>query len=356
MDDLVGRAVFAVGDRSYAWEDVVLGAVLRGDWEPFERSLRRGLACVRRAEAMGDGPSEEALDEAAGEFRYARDLVSAEDMEGWIERRGLDVEAWMGYVLRDLLRRDLAEELEAIEAAYPVDDEDVQAALAAEGLCSGEFSRLAERLAARAAAAERLRDAAPAGSAVEASETDARDPETFPLDSLPGAIRELSPETLRERLREMARLEAAFGDFQRAVVTPEAIQAQLAAHRLEWIQLDCRLVNFPAEDVAREAALCVREDGRDLAEVADETRRAFVEGRFFLEDLGASIRDALLAATPGELLGPLAVNGQFALVAVAEKVMPSQSDPQARRRAEERLVGAAVAHETDRSVRWIDPL
>jgi hypothetical protein len=275
-------------------------------------------------------------------------------MESWLQRRGLDVEAWMGYVLRDLLRRDLAEELDEIEAAYPADDDDVQAALAAEGLCSGAFGRLAERLAARAAAAERLREAAPAGSAVEASETGAMDPETFPLDSLPSAIRKLPPETLRERLREMARLEAAFGDFQRAAVTPDAIQAQVAAHRLEWIQLDCRLVTFAAEDVAREAALCVREDGQDLAEVAAETSSALVEGRFFLEDLGVSVRDALLAASPGELLGPLAVDGEFALATVAEKVMPSAGDPEARRRAEERLVEAAVARQTDRSVRWID--
>jgi hypothetical protein len=350
MDDLFGRAVFAVGDRTYCWEDVVLAAKMRDDWDSFERDVRRGLACVAHVEEAGEGPSEEELEAAAGDFRYGRDLVSAEEMETWLDRRGLSLEEWMGYVLRDRLRRDLAQELEEIETRYPVEEDDLTAALKAEGLCSGEFGRFAIQLAARAAGAERMRESLPEPP------DDGVITEVVAADSLPRAFQSIPADQLRERLQYLARVEADFGRFRSALLTPGAVQAQVAAHRLDWIQLDCRVLSFPAEDMAREAALCVREDGQDLEEIAAETRGSLREGRYFLEDLDGSLRDALLASTRGELLGPLAVDGEFALVHVTDKVMPSESDPAALLRAEERIVDAAVARETERRVRWIDLL
>jgi hypothetical protein len=258
----------------------------------------------------------------------------------------LSVEEWMGYVLRDRLRRDMAGELEEIEAQRPMAEDELAAVLKAEGLCSGQFRRFAIRLATRAAGAEKVRDAP-----VEPSEAaDLR------LEDLPRALQTLPPDRLREGIRQAVRIEADFGRFRGSVVTPGALQAQVAAHRLDWIQFDCRVLSFPAEDMAREAALCVREDGQDLEEVAAQTRASLRESRFFLEDLDDSLRDALLASTRGELLGPLAVDGEFALVHVTDKVMPSESDPAARARAEERIVDGAVAREAERCVRWIDLL
>ncbi len=357
MDDLIGRAVFAVGNRTYCWEDVVLAAKLRGEWDAFERRLRQGLACVKRAEELGEGPSEEELEAAAGDFRYERDLVAAEEMEAWLERRGLSVEEWMGYVLRERLRRDLSADLEEIEEGFPVDGDELAAALAAEGFCSGDFRGFAIRLAARAAGVEGMRESLAADSAEARPDGHASSPfETFPFDTLPLALQNIPPDQLRDRLQDVARVEADFQRFRNSVLTPDAVRAQVAAHRLDWIQLGCRVVSFPAEDMAREAALCVREDGQDLEEVAVETCCALREGRFFLEDLDASLRDALLASTRGELLGPLAMDGEFALVLVTDKVMPSESDPEARLRAEDRIVDAAVDREMERRVRWNDLL
>ena len=56
----------------YLWLDVVLAAMWRGDWAPFEATLREGLACASHADATGEEAGEIA-DELLTDFRYARD-------------------------------------------------------------------------------------------------------------------------------------------------------------------------------------------------------------------------------------------------------------------------------------------
>jgi hypothetical protein len=77
---------------------VILAGPLWGDWTALQERVRSGLACLATLDEL-DEDEEDALDEAnvetaAAEFRYARDLVAAADLEAWLEGRGLSVEAW----------------------------------------------------------------------------------------------------------------------------------------------------------------------------------------------------------------------------------------------------------------------
>ena len=110
MQTLSGQRVFTVGQTSYVWEDVILAGLLWGDWTALEERVRSGLACLARLDDLDDD-DDDALDEAdvetaAAEFRYARDLVAAADLETWLERRGLSVEAWLDFIRRGLLSTD----------------------------------------------------------------------------------------------------------------------------------------------------------------------------------------------------------------------------------------------------------
>ena len=64
LAELFARRAFTIGTREYLWLDVVLAAMLRGDWAPFEAALREGLACASYAEATGEDAGE-AADESA---------------------------------------------------------------------------------------------------------------------------------------------------------------------------------------------------------------------------------------------------------------------------------------------------
>jgi hypothetical protein len=357
MPALAGLRIFTVGGTSYAWEDVVAAGCLWGDWPALEARVRDGLACLARLDELDEddegGLDEDEVEAAAAEFRYARDLVAAADLEAWLERRGLTVDGWLDYVRRSLLRERWAGELEAIRDAYEIDDDDVAGALACETICGGRAGELAARLAARAAI--HARDEAAGGGAVPPGEAERLVAEvsgSLLARALPG----LTPATRRQRLRAVARLEAAWQRFAAGVASPAALGALVAAHRLEWIRVRAQMAVAADEDVARELALCVRVDQRALAEVAGEAGLDARAAELWVEELDEPLRDALVAATPGAVLGPLAVKEGFAVLVVDDKRLPSADDPAVRARAERALLARTVDREVADRVTWHESL
>lgn len=174
-------------------------------------------------------------------------------------------------------------------------------------VCSGALERAALELAARAAAADAL------------GETD---------------------------------LDRAYDRFVTDAVTAEALESILDARRADWIRVDCRTLVLPGEPAAREAALCVRDDGMALAEVAAQAGVEMREHALYLEDAADELGKALLSARTGELLGPLPLADRFALVLVDDKVEPSLDDPEILRRVQEAARRRAIEREVVNRVTW----
>lgn len=174
-------------------------------------------------------------------------------------------------------------------------------------VCSGALERAAQELAARAAAAEAL------------GEPD---------------------------------LDRAYDRFLAEAVSPDALPSILDARRADWLRVDCRTLVFETEPAAREAALCVRDDGMALSEVAEQAGAEVREHSVHLEDAQGGLGDALLSARTGELLGPLALADRFALVLVDEKVEPSLDDPEILRRVQEAAQARAIQREIVNRVTW----
>jgi hypothetical protein len=356
MPTLAGQRIFTVGGTSLAWEDVVLAACLWGEWPQLEARVRDGLACLARFDDLDeddeDVPGEDEVEAAAAEFRYARDLVAAADLEAWLERRGLDVDGWLDFVRRTLLREHWSEDLDSIREEYEVDDEDVAAALDCEAVCGGLAANLAARLAARAAI--HARDAA-AGGVPPASEAEAI-AAGVPEPVLARALPEVPAAVRRERLRALAQLEAAWRRFTAATASPEAVRALITSRRLDWMRIAVESVTVPDEDVARELTLCVRVDRRPLAEVADEAQLAAAASELWVEEVDESLRDALIGARPGDVLGPLATKEGHLVLVVGDKRLPAEDDPAVRARAEQALLVRTVDREVANRVTWHETL
>jgi hypothetical protein len=349
MLERLGQVVFSVRDARYDWVDVVLAAHVRGDWPALERDIRAGLACLTAAEEDDDGGVDpDAVEAAAAEFRYARDLVSAEETEGWLAARHVTVEAWSGYIERTVLRASRAAELDELMEAHPPADEAVAALLWVDGICSGRLAQFAHALAARAAIRDRM------GLAAAAADVEAgigREPRRIAPRGLGG----VPPETCRARLPALERLEAVFQRFRAEAVTPEAVRSQLAARRLDWVRLDYRYLAFGDEQAAREALLSLKEDGLGLEQVAAAAKVEVQEAHLYLEQVDPAARARLLAAGPGDVVGPWPLGDGFAALVVASKAFPSEADPEARRRAEVAVLTALVEREIGDRVRWHVP-
>ena len=344
MPVLAGERIFTVAGTSYAWEDLVLAGCLWGDWAALEARVRDGLACLARlddlAEADEDALAEADVETAAAEFRYARDLVAAADLETWLEGRGLSVDAWLDFIRRSLLLDRWAEDLDEIREEYEVDAGQIAEATVCEALCGGTANDLAQRLAARAAVH------AAAGTPGSGETL------TVPDDLLERALPDMPTPARRARLAMLAALEATWGRFAANVAPPEALRGAIGARRLEWVRIGMQAVLAPDEDVAREIALCVRMDRRAIEEVAGEAGLRAETLEWWLDAVEEPLRDTLIGAQPGDLVGPVPWREHYLVLTVTAKRLPSEDDPAVRARAERALLARAVDREVTDRVTW----
>jgi hypothetical protein len=318
------RPVFSVDATGFAWDDVFAHARRHSAWAALETQVRQAKACERLAAAHDLLPDVVEERAAAQAFRLERRLYAAEDLEAWLAERGLSVAQWRDHIRESVLRRQHAEDLDAVFGAYPPTDAEVEAALPVWGVCTGAFGRSARDLAARAAAAQ----------AAWARGTGGQAPAPGRLDVL----------------------DALYDRFTEQAARHEALEALVASRYLDWLRVECEQVTFPHDDAAREALLCVRDDGWTLTVAARAAGAEAVQANVLVRDADPEVRHRLLAAQDGDVLGPLQLPAGPALVHVVRKTAPDVDDPELRALAVREVIDAAVAREVDDRVRWLEPL
>jgi hypothetical protein len=294
--------LFAVGGDVYGWDDAVALAKLRGDWDRLAEQVRAGLAALAALGARDEAPSEEEVDAAGRRFRYERDLLAADELADWLERHRLTVEDWHAYLSRALARDRLP------AADRGVLEEEVDAVVWAEGVCSGRLQELTRELAARAAVS-------------------------------PGA--------------PLDQLDPAFDEFCTAAVDEAAEAREVEANRLEWLRFRYDAVIAEEEGAAHELVLCVRSDGDSLAAAANRADLELLEDDCWLDEVESPLAARLLAAKAGELVGPVAVEDGYVVAHVVEKTAPSLDDEAVRERAHAAAVTRAVSRVVAERVVWL---
>lgn len=289
------RRVFSVGTRSVTWGDIAAYAELIGVWDEIAEQ-----AALRACASPNAGVDADAVDRAATAFRHERGLLAADDLQAWLERRGLTVDGWLAYVQRSLAGTSSA-------APVAVSTEEIWA----EAMCSGRLDELAEELADRLAIA----------------------PDT-PLDQL----------------------NAAYETFAEGVASPDIVDREIASARVDWIRVHYLSAIFDDPAAAAEAALAVRADGVRLAEVSALAGIDVDDVDAWLEDEEPALASLLVGAREGELIGPVAVTDGLLIAEIVEKLPVDPADPAVRSRATDAVVERAVRREADARVVWHEPL
>ncbi|MEO7456602.1 MAG: hypothetical protein ABIY52_10100 [Gemmatimonadaceae bacterium] len=341
---LADALVFSVDGEQYCWRDVILSAVQHGEWQDVEHRAIRGAACARHAEAYGIALPDGALDRAGREFRYAQDLVTAQSMEDWLRRHELTVQEWSAHLRREYLRARIDADIDSLVARYPISEKDATRLTLVDATCRGDLAAWARSLAQRAAAHASVADTAPAH-------------DTLPVHLAPPAppIRAIlggSDETVHTAARRLASIDASLAAFRGALVTERAISDYLNARQLDWVRFDCRLMSFPDESMAAEAALLLREDGEGFTSVYQVAHTAPRGTQFFIDQIDESMKDHFLGSRPGDLIGPVRIDDQYVLYQVEEKVLPTLRDDDVRRRAESGVLSSALHQQFEQRVVW----
>jgi hypothetical protein len=323
------RVVFSVGVTAYRRRHLLGVARVWGEWGPIVREAREELACAARAAECGDPFDPSAVASAGAAWRRARGLLAAEELEAWLAERDVTSVDWLAHMRGALLREAWNDELEGIvtETRSPEDADLLRAAWTV-AVCGGTVADLAERLAEEAAAEAMFEH--PEEPALE-------DPSFVDVDISPAVL---------------TRLRAADDRLAADAVTDDRVARELETHRVAWASVDCLVLVHPDLDVLREAALCVTQDGLELASVAAESGAELRHERLVLGELPAEVGARLFNAEPGELLEPVAVEDTAWLVLVEAKTMPSSADPELRERAAELIAARERARAVDRWIRW----
>jgi len=234
---------------------------------------------------------EEEVEDAGQAFRYERNLLAADEMEAWLGHWGLTVADWRSW-------------LKGEAPGWP------------EAVCSGGLAGLAHDLAARAAAAEAT------GGAAGPVETD------------------------------LARMDEAFVELTRQALTDDSRSRLLELRGSDWVRVSYSALDFVQPSMAREAALCVREDGLALAEVAERAGVELEQVDALMQDVDPLIAKAILSTPSGELAGPLESADGFIVLQVHEKTAPTLADPVIQGLLEQEVPRRAVEREVRNRVRW----
>ena len=314
---LEATPVFSTADQSYSWADVIAAARMWGEWQSLERDVRRALAAVAGGSATAVGPTRAELTEAASEWRYERNLLAAEELQRWLSRWEISVGEWSAYIRQSVILAKDPAAPDGFDRESVTVSEDVDRATWARAVCSGRLWELARRLADHVAVERSLRgrDAAP--------------------DDAP-----------------LGHSEELLVRFARDHVTEDALRAAIRANGLGLTRITLHYLAHERLDVLREAALGVTEDGREFDEVVRDAGLATDELSLLLEDAEPSLRTRLLAANPGELVGPFPISGQHWLVLVVDRVLPSIDDEALRERAQKELLDRAVRVVVARNINW----
>jgi hypothetical protein len=275
--------VFSADGRAFRWSEVLAAATAWGDWEHLRQ---------RAAAAKPSAPRE-----AVNAWRRHRRLLSADETVAWLEHWGIemaDVECHLG-----------------VRAPPAVIDADRAAWI--EAVCSRAHHDLAAGLAARVALA-----ASPPHDG------------SGDLD-----------------LADFTRLDREYARRKREIEASDAVSRIGEAHASDWVRVRLRTLTLGDLDAAREALLCMREDGSSLDDVAALAGVEPGDARMFVDELDADWRPLIESAAVGELCGPVPSDAGHGVAQLLAKSF-SADDPAVIARARAVAVERAIAREAAR--------
>lgn len=307
--EILAAPVFSAGGRCFRWTEVIDAARVRGDWTTLRQHV---IGLLAREEALGAGgglPTADQIRKAGNDFRYARNLLSADELADWLGHYGITFDQW-----RDEMQRSL---LDPVEHPIALPPDEIEQVCWVHAVCSAKLAHYALLLAQEVA--------------VHMSQ---------------------GPATSAPSEDELADLAQGHKHFCVARLSGPALAAEIDNNKLNWTRVDVRCLIHRNDMVIREAAMCVRVDGRDLDDVAADAGTTVRAVNLLLEDVDPALRTRLLAADAGDVVGPVTVAGDHWLMVVLRRVPPSLEDPALRDRAEELIIKRALESEVSRSVTW----
>ena len=331
-----GLVVCACRGHEYTARDALDAALFRGELDSLWNEFLSDVSAEKRAKELDTELDDDAIDEMAEMFRYQHDLITAEETERWLEKRGLTLEEFSDYFVRRHWREALGENVSAESVDLVSAPPALRDLFVIELICADQLDPLTKqlmwRLAARASNA--TEDVDPEQIAAEREQF--LDRNKITAEKLQSWLRQFDRD--EDWLNEMAKTEITFRKTVDGILTPEARKKQLALLRMPLTHFEAELIRVESRDAAREALLCMREDGMSMEEVAGDARYPFHRISFRHEDVPEDWQQKFWSVGAGDLLDALPRGDGFEIYRIMKKSEPELSDAIVQERIDQRLL------------------
>jgi hypothetical protein len=343
------KVVFTSGDESFTVRDLIDSAAFRGELEPIWRELLRLVAAEAKADESDLELDDSAIDAAAEAFRYEHDLITAEETERWLEERGLTLDDFGDYFVRHYWDNTI-DDAEPDEIEYASAPNELRELLVAELNLSGEMERLARRLSWRVAENRETGNNGLDSDFIATEEKRFFERNGFDKGQLPDWLK--AAERDQAWFAKTVAMEALHHQKREALLSKQACEHEIASMRLPLTRFEIETLELDSLDAAREALLCVREDGMSMADVAEEGRYPYRHVEVLLEDLPEDLQQKFLSVSAGDILEPIARGDGFHICRVIEKAEPKADDEAVRDRAERRILERHFSELAAKHIHW----
>jgi hypothetical protein len=339
--------VFHVGQRTITIDDVICAAHFRGE---LEKSWQR-VCSYTQSGISGPEIDETVLQVRSEEFRTSRDLISAEETEQWLEERGLSLDDFGDFLVRQEISASAPVSSDRQVEEYAFAPADLRELLRIDLLFSGDFDRLASALARRMAARKAVSDSVDTNEIAERTRFGERT--GLIGERLDNWLFKLGRDVLW--LNEMLELEGVFRKQREELLGAGSQERMLHTLRMPLMGFNLELIEVESHDAAREVFECVSADGEPMEAVAAGAGYPYRCSHVFYEDLPEYLQPRLVSARPGEILDPIECDGHFELCRLVEKSELDLADDQVRQRVEAKILERHFSELVARFVRWILP-
>lgn len=342
------RVIFSSGGHGFTAKDVVDGALVRGEIDPLWNEFLRVAECDRLANERELELDDSALDSAAIAFRYKHDLITAEETERWLEDRGVSLAEFSDYFARQYWGRSYSGAVEPPKPGYETASPEEKDFFLIDLILSGTLDRMAERLSYRVAAqADEASDNKPGLEEERERFFAAAKIDRANLDDW---LAQLGRD--QEWLDETLAAEAVYQRRVSQILTEQALQKELGSMQLNLTRFQLETVEVDSRDAAAEVVACVRNDGMEMSEVAEESRYPFHHSEVLLEDIPLEQQQRFLSVKAGTLFEPIPRSDAFEVWRVKKRTEPSLQDPVIRGRLESRIVDRCFSELLSKHIDW----
>jgi hypothetical protein len=336
--------VCACENQEFTARDAIDAALFRGELDSKWQEFLRRIEAERRADELDLDVDASAIAIAAEAFRYEHDLITAEETEAWLATRGLTLDDFSDYFVRQYYANTTDEKTVVDEVEYTTAPPDLRQLFVMELILSGELERMTSELMWRLAA--RCAERNSTSDAILAEERIFFGRNRIEPAQLPNWLERLGRDL--KWFTDLLAIEAAYRRRCETLLVPQARQRELAALRLPLTRFETEVIELESRDAAQEALFCVREDGLSMEEVAIEGGYPYRRAGFLLEDIPVDAQQRFLSASAGDVLEPVPHSDGFELCRIIQKIEPQPDDPNVKSRIDQRLLDRHFSELTSR--------